>query len=205
VQNAPTHLHSIVTHRVLLLLLRRVFSHIRSTAEFLPKLQSFIAEFVSNKNFVGTRWTATLSREAVTTLTLLLPCTVVHVRHVHAIGVRTEKPLDSYSPDLKNELYYKKYLIFPANGTRLVLKKKKEVPPTSLEWRQTRHGRRASSPCARLVQDEVETAEAGIVFSNLSFFGKKGEDIKSISTFNEFLLGALVFASERTAHIKQTC
>ncbi len=38
-----------------------------------------------------------------------------------------EKPLDSYSPDLKNELYYKKYLIFPANGTRLVLKKKKEV------------------------------------------------------------------------------
>ncbi len=39
-----------------------------------------------------------------------------------------EKPLDSYSPDLKNELYYKKYLIFPANGTRLVLKKKKEVP-----------------------------------------------------------------------------
>ena len=28
--------------------------HIRSTAEFLPKLQSFIAEFVSNKNFVGT-------------------------------------------------------------------------------------------------------------------------------------------------------
>lgn len=101
------------------------YSHIRSTAEFLPKLQSFIAEFVSNKNFV-------------------------------------EKPLDSYSPDLKNELYYKKYLIFPANGTRLVLKKKKE--------------------------DEVETAEAGIVFSNLSFFGKKGEDIKSINTFNEFLL-----------------
>jgi hypothetical protein len=39
----------------------------------------------------------------------------------------------------------------------------------------------------------VETAEAGIVFSNLSFFGKKGEDIKSINTFNEFLLGVCRF------------
>lgn len=39
----------------------------------------------------------------------------------------------------------------------------------------------------------METAEAGIVFSNLSFFGKKGEDIKSIQTFNEFLLGIVCF------------
>lgn len=74
-----------------------------------------------------------------------------------------------YSPDLKNELYYKKYIIYPANGTRLVLKKKKE--------------------------DEVETAEAGIVFSNLSFFGKRGENIKSIQSFNDFLLGTLSHVS----------
>jgi len=50
-------------------------------------------------------------------LNLLLPLLTVTI----------EKPLDAYSPDLKNELYYKKYLIFPANGSRLVLKKKKDV------------------------------------------------------------------------------
>lgn len=109
-----------------------------------------------------------------------------------------EKPLDSYSPDLKNELYYKKYLIFPANGTRLVLKKKKEVPTESRPQRELIDLARARilTPLLSRVghhQDEVETAEAGIVFSNLSFFGKKGEDIKSINTFNEFLLGMCLF------------
>jgi hypothetical protein len=103
-----------------------------------------------------------------------------------------EKPLDSYSPDLKNELYYKKYLIFPANGTRLVLKKKKEVPTDDPGPKSSGEFSPIISPLVHH-QDEVETAEAGIVFSNLSFFGKKGEDIKSINTFNEFLLGVCRF------------
>ncbi len=117
-----------------------------------------------------------------------------------------EKQLDTFSPDLKNELYYKKYLIFPANGTRLVLKRKKEVHclyrssifidtqialffPPSFSF--------------SLFQDEVATAEAGIVFSSLSFFGKIGENIKSINSFNDFLLGTV--SSLLISHYFKAC
>ncbi|KAL6060942.1 hypothetical protein QOT17_013152 [Balamuthia mandrillaris] len=71
-----------------------------------------------------------------------------------------EKKIET-DADLDKEILYRKFLIYPDSSTRLVVKKKKE--------------------------DEVETAECGIVFENMSFFSKIGHDIKTIESFNDFL------------------
>eukprot|EP01087_Luapelamoeba_hula_P014048 TRINITY_DN4056_c1_g1_i1.p1 TRINITY_DN4056_c1_g1~~TRINITY_DN4056_c1_g1_i1.p1 ORF type:complete len:3194 (-),score=531.19 TRINITY_DN4056_c1_g1_i1:7-9588(-) len=109
------------------------YNYAQRVTEWLPKLQRFIEEFVSNKNFV-------------------------------------ERNL-AHGPELQNELYYKKFIIFPASGTRVVLYKKH--------------------------QDQLIKAEAGVVFSNFSFFGKIGDEIRPIVSFNTFLLEFLDINAER--------
>jgi len=81
-----------------------------------------------------------------------------------------EKNLEN-TPDLQNEVFFRKFIIFPASGTRLVLIKKQ--------------------------QDQLIRAEAGVNFANLTFFGKMGDHIKTITSFNSFLLEFLDINAER--------
>jgi hypothetical protein len=148
-------------------------SYVQRVSEWLPKLQRFIEEFVSNKNFVGP-------------FAASFPLPLFASSYSLKFFPLCQREESTGSRTAKRALLQKVYhLSCLGNATRLI----QEAPGLKCSLLDDTN----SHTHTHTKQDQLVRAEAGIVFSNLSFFGKLGDEIRAIQSFNTFLLGALTF------------